>query len=303
MSTPLLLAGIGKIARDQHVPAIEASPRWALTCTVSRSGTVEGVPAFTDLEQALAAHPDIRTVSLCHPPVPRFEIAQTAIAAGCNVMLEKPPGATLAEVDELARMARARGVTLFTSWHSRMARGVPAAKAWLAGRDVTAVGVRWLEDIRQWHPGQDWVFEPGGMGVFDPGSNALSILTEVLPMPFHLREAELDVPANRQTPVAARLSFSDGIEVTFDWLHTGDPVWEITVETPSGTLVLQEGGDRLLIDEQEQAVAGPGEYPALYERLAELVETGESEVDISPMVHLADAMTLGRRIEVAPFEW
>jgi D-galactose 1-dehydrogenase len=25
------------------------------------------------------------------------------------------------------------------------------------------------------------VFEPGGMGVFDPGINALSILTEILP--------------------------------------------------------------------------------------------------------------------------
>ncbi len=303
MTMPIALAGIGKIARDQHVPAIAGSSRWALACTVSRNGAVEGVPPFTDLAEALAAHPEVRTISLCHPPVPRFGIARAAVAAGLNVMLEKPPGATLAEVAELERLAAAQGVTLYTTWHSRMARGVPAAKAWLAGREVTSVRVRWLEDIRHWHPGQDWVLEPGGMGVFDPGSNALSILTEILPMPVHLREAELDVPANRQTPIAARLHFSEDVEVTFDWLEQGDPVWDIVVETPAGALTLEQGGDRLLIDGRDQAVAGQGEYPALYERMAELVETGASEVDVSPMIHVADAMTLGRRIEVAPFEW
>jgi D-galactose 1-dehydrogenase len=54
----------------------------------------------------------------------------------------------------------------------------PPAKAWLAGKRQVARGrITWREDVRKWHPGQDWVFEPGGMGVFDPGINALSILT------------------------------------------------------------------------------------------------------------------------------
>jgi len=33
-----------------------------------------------------------------------------------------------------------------------------------------------------------------------------------------------------------------------------------------------------------------------------LIEAGESEVDLSPLVHVADAFMLGRRIEVEPFE-
>ena len=46
-----------------------------------------------------------------------------------------------------------------------------------------------------------------------------------------------------------------------------------------------------------------GEYPALYARMAELVKTGASEVDLAPMVHVADALTLGRRKIVEPFDF
>ena len=46
-----------------------------------------------------------------------------------------------------------------------------------------------------------------------------------------------------------------------------------------------------------------GEYPALYARMAELVREGRSDIDLAPMIHVADAMTLGRRITVEPFEF
>ena len=66
------LVGIGKIAVDQHVPALAASPDFELAATVSRRGTVAGVQAFTDIHAMLAARPDIECVSLCLPPQPRF---------------------------------------------------------------------------------------------------------------------------------------------------------------------------------------------------------------------------------------
>ncbi len=52
-------------------------------------------------------------VSLAMPPQPRFEFAAAALRAGRHVMLEKPPGATLAEVRELRDMARAGGCDAF----------------------------------------------------------------------------------------------------------------------------------------------------------------------------------------------
>lgn len=300
--TPVCLVGIGKIAVDQHVPAINASDDWALAATVSRSGRVEGIPAFTDFDQMLA-ETDVPAISLCLPPVPRFAYAAKAIAAGRHVMLEKPPGATLAEVHALQDMAAKAGVTLFATWHSRMARGVAAAKAFLSDKTVTAGQITWKEDVRRWHPGQEWVFEPGGMGVFDPGINALSILTEVLPAPVHLQSASLSFPENRQTPIAADLSFYGGIRADFDWRQEGEQTWEITLQAGDDNVHLLDGGNRCMINDQAAAPSDLDEYPALYDQMAQLVKTGASDVDLSPMIHVADALTLGKRQIVAAFEF
>lgn len=297
------LVGIGKIALDQHVPAINGSADWDLACTVSRKGTVDGVQAFTDIDSMLAARPDVQVVSLALPPVPRFIAAEAALKAGRHVMLEKPPGATLAEVHALQAMASARGLTLFATWHSRMAHAVAPTKAWLADKTITRAHITWREDVRKWHPGQDWVFEPGGMGVFDPGINALSILTEILPAPVHLQSADLEFPANRQTPIAARLAFSGNVSADFDWRQEGPQTWDIAIETTAGRLDLRMGGNVLEIDGQPAGGQNTimGEYPALYARMAALIASGQSDVDLAPMVHVADALTLGRRIIVDDF--
>jgi len=303
--TLVALVGIGKIAVDQHVPAIAASPDWTLAATVSRNGSVPGVSSFTGIEAMLEACPDIPVVSLALPPVPRFAYAQAALQAGRHVMLEKPPGATLAEIQVLQALAASKGLTLYATWHSRMAQAVAPAKAWLAGKTVARAHITWAEDVRKWHPGQDWVFEPGGMGVFDPGSNALSILTHILPAPVHLTAAELDFPANRQTPIAAQLTFSGNVTADFDWRQQGPQTWDIEIDTPKGSIALRMGGNLLEIN--GKPVAGEnsilGEYPALYARMTDLVRTGTSDVDLSPMIHIADAMTLGRRNTVDPFDF
>jgi D-galactose 1-dehydrogenase len=299
----IALAGIGKIALDQHVPALAASGDWLLEAAISRKGSVEGIEGHTDFAEFLVARPDIGVVSLCMPPVPRFAYAQAALSAGRHVMLEKPPGATLAEVHALSDLAAAAGLSLYTTWHSRMAQGVARARAWLADKAITRAHITWREDVRQWHPGQDWVFEPGGMGVFDPGINALSILTEILPTPVHLTAARLTFPVNCHTPIAAELSFSGNVSADFDWRQTGKQIWDIAVETNAGRLDLRMGGNVMEVD--GIAVAGAqsimGEYPALYARMADLVARGQSEVDLAPMVLVADAMTLGERITSEAF--
>ncbi|WGR63478.1 Gfo/Idh/MocA family oxidoreductase (plasmid) [Paracoccus ferrooxidans] len=299
----IALVGIGKIALDQHVPALAASPDWELAATVSRHGRVEGVEGFARIEDMLEARPDIGAVSLCLPPVPRFQAAQAVLRAGRHLMLEKPPGATLSEVHILRDLAQAQGVTLYASWHSRMAHAVAAAKAWLAGRVIHEGRITWREDVRKWHPGQDWIFQAGGMGVFDPGINALSILTEILPMPVHVTAAELDFPQNRQAPIAARLSLSHGIAADFDFRQQGPQTWDMEFQTDAGQLALRLGGNLLEIDGRPTTGEASimGEYPALYARMAALVRKGASDVDLSPMVLTADAFTLGSRRIVEPF--
>ena len=77
------------------------------------------------------------------------------------------------------------------------------------------------------------------------------------------------------------------------------------METPDGRLALRMGGNVLDID--GKTISGEatimGEYPALYARMADLVRAGTSEVDLSPMVHVADAMTLGQRLVTDAFHF
>ena len=201
----LAIVGIGKIVRDQHLPAVAANSDYRLVAAASRHGRVDGIDNFSSIGDMLSAVPSIQAVSLCMPPQFRHAAASQALAAGKHVFLEKPPGATLSEVEELVALAAANGVSLFASWHSRYAPAVEAARAFLAGTRIRAMRVSWKEDVRQWHPNQDWIWQPGGLGVFDPGINALSIVTRILPRPVFATAAALEFPENRDAPIAASM--------------------------------------------------------------------------------------------------
>ncbi|WP_404339568.1 Gfo/Idh/MocA family protein [Sphingomonas sp. MMS12-HWE2-04] len=307
MSGPIRVAvvGMGKIAHDQHLPSIAGNPDLTLAATVSSRGEGVGdLPHYRTLDELLAQDIQIDAVALCTPPQPRYDLAASAIAAGKHVFLEKPPGATLAEVAVLDDHAAVAGVTLFASWHSRYAAGVAPAKAWLAARRIKRVSIVWREDVRVWHPGQDWIWEPGGLGVFDPGINALSIATHILPRPFFLKTAKLSIPANRAAPIAADIAFRDTlgtpISMDLDWRQTGPQSWDITVETDEGTLKLEKGGAVLHLPTGTHT-SEDREYPGLYARFAELIRSGRRDVDTAPLRLVADAFLRGDREAVEEF--
>lgn len=302
----LAIVGLGKIARDQHLGAIAATDGIDLVAVASRNSKLDGVHCFNEIGDLLASGIEIDAVSLCTPPQGRFEQAKAALDAGKHVMLEKPPGATLSEVYALEALAKAKGLTLFSTWHSRAAAAVEPARALLAKRKIKSVSVEWKEDVRHWHPGQAWIWEPGGLGVFDPGINALSIVTRIMPEKFHLIRSDLTFPANRAAPIAASLAFEtdSGVPVSaeFDWRQTGPQTWDITVETDEGKIVLTHGGSRLIVDDNAQIVEEDREYRNLYRDFVALVAAKSSDTDFSPLVHVADAFMLGRRIQTEAFE-
>lgn len=301
----LAIVGVGKIVRDQHLPAVAANADYQLIAAASRHGVVDGIDNYKSIEEMLAAKPEIEAVSLCMPPQFRYEAAVVALKAGKHVFLEKPPGATISEVEDLKRLAASKGVSLFASWHSRYAAAVEKAKEFLAASALRSMTVTWKEDVRHWHPNQAWIWEPGGLGVFDPGINALSIVTHILPSPVHLTAAELEFPENRDAPIAASLSFAnaDGlkVEAVFDWRQTGKQSWDIEAETDGGAMRLAEGGSKLHIDGKLVFEAPDTEYPELYRRFAAIIKAGESDADLAPLTHVADAFMLGRRKLVDAF--
>lgn len=304
MPIPVALVGVGKIARDQHIPAIAGNPGFQLVAAVSRHASVEDVPNFADLDAFLAEGPKA-AVALCTPPSVRLEMCLNAIASGRDILIEKPPAATLGEIDTIIAAARDAGVVLFATWHSRFAPAVAPAKAWIAGRRIDRVAITWKEDVRRWHPGQAWIWQPGGFGVFDPGINALSILTEILPGSMHVAAARLEVPENCATPIGAELAMYGPagvpVQAVFDWRHEGLQTWDIEVESEGHRLRLSLGGARMEIDGAPVDVGPEAEYPGIYTRFARLIAARESDADITPLRLCADAFLIGERATVAAF--
>jgi D-galactose 1-dehydrogenase len=301
----IAIIGLGKIARDQHLPALAANSAFKLVGIASPHNKLGDLPSYQTLGQLLQAQSEVAAVSLCTTPQVRYGAALYALRHGCHVLLEKPPGVTVSEVLALIGVAREKSLTLFASWHSRHARAVEPARQWLAERELRSVTINWKEDVRVWHPGQKWIWEPGGLGVFDPGINALSILTRIIPGSFVLKDAQLCFPANCATPIAAQLSLgcSDGVPVSvnLDFLQTGVQTWDIEVETDAGRLTLSMGGAEMFIDGEPVEIVPSSEYPNLYAHFAGLIEKRCIDVDVAPLQLVADAFLCGRRTEVAPF--
>lgn len=301
------LVGIGKIARDQHLPAIAQELAFALVAAASRHAKDLPLVRYDTLGEMLDALPELDAVSLCTPPHGRFALAASALAAGKHVMIEKPPGATVGEVVALERLARRHGRTLFATWHSREAGCVDAARGWLADKRILRISVSWKEDVRVWHPRQEWIFEAGGLGVFDPAINALSILTAIVPGDVVLTGAELEFPNGRDAPIAATLTLAhDGatpVTMELDFRYTGEPAWDIVVDTDHGELRLSQGGSALRVDGAPPMQAENREYARLYRRFADLIAQRRSDVDLRPLQLVADAFLLGRRTIGAPFSF
>ena len=159
-------------------------------------------------------------------------------------------------------------------------------------------------------PARSGLFAAGGFGVFDPGINALSILSRILPEPVFVRSADLSTPKGRDEPIAADLVLGTGarddedLRCAFDWRQTGPQTWEIDVETHDGLqLTLADGGSHLQVGGEPPFKGEPDEYPDIYREFAQLLAAGRSKLDPAPFQLVADCFMLGRRLEVEPFSF
>ena len=305
----IAVVGLGKIATDQHLPCIAKNADFKLVAGVSRHAKVDNVPCFESLGELISSGMAIDCVALCTPPSVRLAMARQALDAGYHVLIEKPPTPTLGEMFAMIEHAKARGRVLYATWHSRYNQAVDEAKRKLAGKRVSKLKVTWREDVKRWHPGQEWIWEPGGFGVFDPGINALSIVTKILPEPIFVEAATIEVPANKATPIAAQIRFKRGdgekadLSADFDWRQTGEQTWEIEIATADGqSLQLKKGGTILEVNGKLIMEAPMEEYEMIYARFAELLKSGKSDTDVAPLQLVCDCFMLGRPVLTDAFE-
>jgi D-galactose 1-dehydrogenase len=310
MPFKIAVAGVGKIARDQHIPCIKKNKNFQLVAGVSRSAKVDGVPNFETLADLKSSKLKVDAVALCTPPSVRLSMAKEALDAGWNLLIEKPPTPTIGEMVDMIAYAKKKKRVLYATWHSRYNKAVDEAKKRLKGKHVSFLRVTWKEDVNKWHPGQQWIAEPGGFGVFDPGINALSVVTKILPDPVYVESARIEVPENWSTPIGVDITFKrgDGVKVdmsaVFDWRQRGEQTWDIDIKTRDGLVMkLSKGGSVLHINGKLIMEAKLEEYEMIYAKFAKLLKAKKSETDYTPLQLECDAFMLAKPVVVQKFEW
>ncbi len=310
MAYNIAVVGIGKIARDQHLPCIAKNKNFKLVAAVSRNASVDGVTNFHTITDLAKSKIKLDAVALCTPPATRLMIARECLDAGWDVLIEKPPTPTIGEMVAMIEHAKKRKRVLYATWHSRYNKSVDEAKKRLKGKRVDYMRVTWKEDVNRWHPGQEWIAQPGGFGVFDPGINALSVVTKILPEPIYVESSTIEVPENWATPIGVNIKFKrgDGVPVDmsaiFDWRQRGEQTWDIDIRTTDGMeLKLSKGGSVLHINGKTAMEAPMEEYEMIYAKFARLLKARKSETDYSPLQLECDAFMLAKPLVTAKFEW
>ena len=161
-------------------------------------GQALGARVFTDYRQLL---PEVDAVSVAVPTSVHFPVVQDALAAGCQVLVEKPISVTVAEADELVRLARERGLILMVGHLERFNSAMEELKA-------RVTSPRFIESHRL------SFFKERGTDVdvvLDLMIHDLDHVLNLVPSPVkEIRAAGISVLTDRIDLANVRLEFTDG---------------------------------------------------------------------------------------------
>jgi predicted dehydrogenase len=241
----IAIVGLGVISKF-YLDAIRRSPQWELAAVCDiREATLaphrEKVPCYRDLG-AMLREIDLDGLIVTVPNDAHGEVCWTALDCGVPVCAEKPLAVSLSEGQELDRLARERGVPLFTAFHRRYNDNVLALLRSLPpDSGIQSVTVRYLERIEE-HIGQDtWYLDPrrcGGGCVADNGPNAFDLVRQIL-CDVEVTDAQIvrdKQGTDRQAIVDLHAWTGHPARVELDWSFPGETK-DIEVRLDNGTVL------------------------------------------------------------------
>src|SRR4051812_22662166 len=110
------LVGFGFVSKTFHVPLLQATDGYKITAVSSSrpgdvSATLPGVDVVSD-PTSLAKHPDVDLVVIASPNDTHAPLAELAMRAGRNVVVDKPFTLTVDEARHLGTIAKEKKVLL-----------------------------------------------------------------------------------------------------------------------------------------------------------------------------------------------
>jgi predicted dehydrogenase len=156
-----MIAGLGSIGR-RHLRNLQAlGQNDILLYRTGNSSLPEdalaGLPVETDLQAALAQHPQAVIVS--NPTALHLSVAIPAAEAGCSLLLEKPVSHSMEGLDELELALDRGGGRLLVGFQFRFHPTLRSAASLIqSGKlgDLVSVRAHWGEYLPDWHPWEDF---------------------------------------------------------------------------------------------------------------------------------------------------
>ncbi len=182
-----------------------------------------GVPVFRRLERALETlGPEL--VLLVSPPATHRPLAETALAAGSNVVIEKPLAPTLADAEAIVAAARKHGRVAMVAQNYRFRRQSRAlaglVRSGRLGR-LHAIRCECRRDLRDaWISPRDWRGRMAHPYLLDMAVHHVDLVRAITGREVAEVDARSwtvpDGPFRHEPSVSALLTLTDGTPVVYD---------------------------------------------------------------------------------------
>lgn len=148
--------GAGWVTTHRHIPAMRRHGGFDVVAIADRRGerareaaTRVGVPHHEQAEgvDQLSVADRIQAVSCGTAPFAHHRVIRSALEAGKHAISEKPFTMTLAEGEELAALARERGLVLAVVHNFQFARSVAQLRGWLDSGRIGRVRAVWAVQL------------------------------------------------------------------------------------------------------------------------------------------------------------
>ncbi|MGM7699583.1 Gfo/Idh/MocA family protein [Microbacterium sp. A84] len=306
--------GPGGIAED-WVSAVHRHTDQRVHAVASRSqerseafGQRHGIPRRYQGYQGLLDDDDIDVVYISVPHAQHHPLALEAIAAGKNVLIEKPIALTAVQAEEIAQAAKAAGVFAMEAMWSRY---LPQSDILAQLLDDGALG-----DVRlvTAHLGWQWTYDPehpnfdpavGGGVMIDAGVYSLWFAHSVLGVPTSIAASGLLAPTGAETEAlislendrGARAMVSASTTVTTPGLAAvygtaGSVSYETSFVFPARLRITLNGAEQVW--EDESGLVGRDGLAWQAAALASYVAEGRTQ---SPLHSLNDSVAVMRSID------
>lgn len=178
------IIGCGKIAQVRHIPEYNDNPNCSLSgfFDPAKSRAEElavkyGGKAYDTVEEMLA-DPEIDAVSVCAANYVHAELTIKALRVGKHVLCEKPMAVSLADCEEMVKVAKEEGRLLMIDQNQRVAKAHQMARQMIADGEIGRV-INFRTSFGHGGP-ETWSINPGkDTWFFDKSKAAMGAMADL----------------------------------------------------------------------------------------------------------------------------